>query len=71
MKIYRKKAEVTLLMGDANGDGEVSIPDVMLTVGYSKNGSANNFHFENADMNGDGEISVADVMAIVAIILGN
>ena len=71
VKIYRKKAEVTLLMGDANGDGEVSIPDVMLTVGYSKNGSANNFHFENADMNGDGEISVADVMAIVAIILGN
>ena len=61
----------TAFKGDANDDGNVSIPDVMLTVDYMLNGSASNFHFKLADMNGDGNITVADVMAIVAIIMGN
>lgn len=61
----------TAFKGDANDDGNVSIPDVMLTVDYMLNGSASNFHFRLADMNGDGNITVADVMAIVAIIMGN
>ena len=65
--IYRK---VTALLGDANGDGDVSLTDVTLTVNYVlNNGEVDGFVFVNADIDGDGEITVTDVMSIVDIIL--
>ena len=70
VNIYRKAAN-TLLMGDANGDGTVTVADVLLCVDYSIKGSADNFHFANADTNGDGVVGVADIMAIVSIVMGN
>ena len=58
--------------GDANGDGSVSVSDVMMTVN-SVLGSTppDGFYFDNANVNGDKVITVADVMAIVEIVLSN
>ena len=60
------------LLGDANGDGEVNVADVTMTVDYIlSNGSEfEHFVFPNADIDGNGIISVTDVTAIVDIILG-
>ena len=56
-------------MGDVNGDGQVSVNDVMAMVAYVLGVVNSGFIVENADLNGDGQISVNDVMALVAIIL--
>ena len=65
--IYRKQKA---LLGDADGNGEVSLVDVMLTVEYILNdGDVDGFVFTNADVVTDEAISLADVMGIVEIIL--
>ncbi len=56
-------------MGDVNGDGQVSVNDVMAMVAYVLGVVNSGFIVENADLNGDGQISVNDVMALVKIIL--
>ena len=59
------------LLGDANGDGILSVADVTLTVGVILGDELNDkFVFENADVDENGIISVADVTGIVNIILG-
>lgn len=59
----------TVLTGDANGDGQVSIADVTATVNHLLGKSVAGFDTTAADANGDGTITVADVNAIVNIIL--
>ena len=64
---YFKEA---ILMGDANGDGIVSVADVMMVVNYVLGFNPEGFHFNNANVVSDNNISVSDVMAIVEIVLG-
>jgi len=72
-RIYRVPvgSAVVKTVGDANGDGEVNVSDVMLTVNYVLWTAAEGFVFDNADINADGEVNVTDVMGIVSIVLGN
>ena len=56
-------------LGDVNGDGQISVTDVMAMVSYVLGTVNDGFIVENADINGDGQISVTDVMALVKIIL--
>ena len=56
--------------GDVNGDGAISVSDVMGLVNYILDQNNDYFIIANADVNGDGTISVSDVMALVKIILG-
>ena len=50
---------------DVNGDGEISVSDIMGIVNYVLGVEQNVFILENADVNGDGDISVADVLGLV------
>ena len=59
-----------VMMGDANGDGSVSVVDVMMTVNYVLGLNPEGFHFNNANVVDDNAISVTDVMGIVSIVLG-
>ena len=59
------------LLGDANGDGLVSISDVMVTVNVVLGNPFEVFFRRNADINFDNLISITDVMGIVGIIMGN
>ena len=52
-------------MGDVNGDGLISVADVMAMVNHILGGNSDNFYKENADINYDGQISIADVMELV------
>ena len=57
------------LRGDANGDGEVGMPDIMFIVNYILGSPAEAFDADAADANLDGEVGMPDVMFIVQYIL--
>lgn len=57
------------IRGDANGDGEVNVNDVTVTINYILEKNPTEFVFANADVNGDGEVTVLDVTAIINLIL--
>lgn len=56
-------------LGDSNGDGHVSISDVINTTSYILGNWTEKFIFDAADINRDGNITVADVAGTVEIIL--
>ena len=60
----------TIIFGDVNEDGAVSISDVVATVNYILGKPAGGkFNVEAADITSDGYVSVADIVGIVNIIL--
>ena len=61
--------ENTTLLGDVNGDGNVTIEDVTATVNIVLGKADEEWKKDNADMDGDGELTIADVTALVNIIL--
>jgi hypothetical protein len=66
-------AEVASIVGDANGDGQVTMADANAIVNYFlavDKSTIENFDVTAADINGDGEISMADANAAVNIFLG-
>ena len=73
VSIYRKMENSAphAVRGDANGDGIISISDVIITVTQmvSETPPAG-FVFVNADMDVDGIISINDVMQIVNLLVG-
>lgn len=58
-----------VIRGDANGDGEIGMPDVVFVVNYILGSPADTINEEAADVNIDGEIGMQDVMFIVNYIL--
>ena len=62
-------SEPVVLRGDANGDGEIGMPDVMFVVNYILGTPDASFNTEAADANKDGEVGMPDVMYIVNYIL--
>ncbi len=57
--------------GDVNGDGRVSMGDVVSTINYILEKVPAKFDFAAADVNGDDRISMGDVVGIVNIILND
>ena len=55
--------------GDANGDGEINVADIVEVVNYILGRPSGIFMWDAADLNGDGEVNVTDIVAIVNIIL--
>ena len=68
VKIYRK-TDAAILLGDANGDGEVNVVDAMLVVNYVITSGKADLIEKNADVDGNGNIDIVDVMGIVNIAL--
>ena len=62
---------VTVVPGDANGDGAIDVLDVTMVINYILGANPNSFKADNADVNSDGSIDVLDVTALINIILGN
>ena len=58
-----------VLMGDVNGDGEVTIQDVVLVVDKTLNKPVSGFVEAAADVTNDGQIDISDVVAIVNLVL--
>ena len=58
-----------IVIGDANGDGEIGMPDIMFIVNYILGTPDPSFNADAADVNQDGEIGMPDIMFIVNYIL--
>ena len=54
--------------GDANGDGKISLVDVLLTARYVLDNTIQ-MQVDQVDMNGDGKISLVDVLAIARLVI--
>ncbi len=61
----------SIISGDANGDGEVNVSDIVEIVNNIMGKPSANFKQAAADLNGDGEINVTDIVKVVSIIMGN
>ena len=59
----------TNLPGDANGDGQLTISDVVLTANSVLSGTTTGVVMVNADTSGDGELTVTDVVGVANIVL--
>lgn len=57
------------ILGDANGDKNVSISDITMMVDYILDNPCGYFIYSNADVNKDESISVSDITSVVNIIL--
>ena len=71
-ELSRKPINPDVLLGDANGDGDISVLDAMLIAQYIVGdiGEAG-MTVTNADVNHDGDISVLDAMLIAQYIVGD
>ena len=59
-----------ILPGDANGDGQVTVADVVAVVNYILTQTEEGFVFSAADMDGDGKIMLSDAVDIVNAVIG-
>lgn len=57
------------LLGDVNGDGEVSVGDVTALIDILLSGNEDLTDITAADMNGDSDVSIADVTALIDYLL--
>ncbi len=57
------------MLGDANGDGNLTIADYTAVAHYIQGNAPENFDEQAADVNGDGKINVADYTGIAHLIL--
>lgn len=60
----------SVMMGDVNGDGRISIADSAMIINYILGLDNPGFIESVADMNGDGRVSIADEAMIINVILG-
>ena len=58
---------LSMLNGDANGDGMVNVLDVIASVSYFTGQEVAMFCFDNADVNADGVVNILDVIGIINI----
>jgi len=56
-------------IGDANGDGRLSIGDVTLVINSLLGNETSSFEAALADVNGDGNINISDVTALINMLL--
>ncbi len=61
---------IKTLLGDVNGDGQITIADANMVVNHFLGIEGGEFDETAADVNGDGQITIADANAIVNIFLG-
>ena len=73
--VHPKNSTATLtvteaVMGDVNGDGRVSVTDVISMNSYILEEEPARFIRKVADLNGDGKVSITDMVQVIDIILG-
>jgi hypothetical protein len=66
-KLIEATLSLAYLPGDANGDGNVNVLDVILIANYFAGIEPAAFCFENADVNGDDEINILDIITTINI----
>ena len=58
-----------IIKGDVNVDGQITVADVMMMVGYLTGNTSSIFNKKAGDLNGDGIITISDIMQVINIIV--
>lgn len=58
------------MMGDVNGDGKVTISDIVATLSLMNGGTTEGLNEAAADVNNDNKITISDVVGILSIMNG-
>lgn len=58
------------MLGDANGDGEINVGDIVEIVKDILHKTTSRFVWEAADVNEDGDVNVTDIVLVANIIMG-
>lgn len=64
-----KVVDGSFLPGDTDGDGKVSIADVVAIIDYLLGNTEGEFYEDAADVNGNGSINIADAVELIDILL--
>lgn len=59
----------SFIVGDVNGDGNVTISDVTTLIDYLLSGDASGLNLAGADCDQDGSVNIADVTALIDYLL--
>ena len=59
----------SIIFGDVNNDGQVTVADVMLLLNYALGHNPTMFNEANADVNDDDNISISDVMVLLKMVI--
>lgn len=63
--IFFTTLELSVVPGDANGDGYVTFTDVVAIVNYLLGKPGGTFVIDGADFNGDGKVSISDAVGLL------
>ncbi len=70
IQLYKKVIETSILPGDANGDEEVTIADVVAIINYLLDPTSAKFNEAAANVDGQDGVTLADALAIINMIIG-
>lgn len=70
IQLYKKVIEAPILLGDVNGDEEVTIADVVAIINYLLDPTSAKFNEAAADFDGQNGVTLADALAIINKIIG-
>ena len=59
----------SILRGDVNGDGDITISDVTTLIDYLLTSDDTNVNIQNADVNADSSIGISDVTTLIDMLL--
>ena len=62
-------ADAIIMLGDVNGDGNVTISDVTALIDYLLSGDEGSVMMINCDVNKDGKVAISDVTALIDLLL--
>jgi hypothetical protein len=62
------RPHVSIVSGDANGDGQVTLADAVAVVNHILGKTQENFNASNADVDGNGSITITDAVRIVGML---
>jgi len=68
---FTLESDVSVIPGDANGDGVVNVSDIVEIVNYILGNPSARFNFDAANVNGDTDVNVTDIVGVVSIILSS
>lgn len=66
--IYSKLTIPGYMLGDANGDDEINVTDIVYIISYIREDTDPDFIFAAADVNEDTEVNVTDIVEVIDII---
>ena len=66
---FSNEGGATVMIGDVNNSGDVTIADVTALIDYLLSGDASNINLAAADCNNSGDVTIADVTALIDYLL--